>query len=151
MLHLPVTSADVSVSCDRGNDAMRIIKSEHPDMGTYLFERCTTDGAGRDAGSSLHDDVATALKEIDWVENFSIHAADGDDSVVGADVIFDEQWPDIKTSNPDQVSEVFHRLGLRTIANQALASRQLSADDPLSAESSGAIDLEATDLFEFGE
>lgn len=120
-------------------------------MGIYLFERCTTDGAGHEAGDSLHDDVAKALKEIDWVETFAIHAADGDDSVVGADVIFDEQWPDIKTSNPDQVSEVFHRLGLRTIANQALASSQLSADDPLSAESSGTVDLEGLNLFEFDE
>lgn len=121
-------------------------------MGTYLFERNTTDGAGGDVGDSLHDDVVKALKEIDWVENFIIHAAEGDDTVIGADVIFDEQWPDVRTSNPGQVSEVFHRLGLRTIANQALASRQLSADDPLSASHTADDgDVEALNLFEFDE
>lgn len=120
-------------------------------MGTYLFERSTTDGAGREAGQSLQDDVVRALREIDWVENFALHANGSDDEVVGADVIFDEQWPDIRTSNPDQVSEVFHRFGLRTIANQALSSQQLSADDPLSAEPLGDGDVAALDLFEFDE
>jgi hypothetical protein len=121
-------------------------------MGTYLFERSNTEGAGGDAGNSLHDDVVKALKEIDWVENFVIHAAEGDDSVVGADVIFDEQWPDIRTSNPGQVSEVFHRLGLRTIANPALSSQQVTADDPLSAaHTADDGDVAALNLFEFDE
>lgn len=122
-------------------------------MGTYLFERSTTDGAGREAGQSLQDDVVTALREIDWVENFALHANGDNDEVVGADVMFDEQWPDIRTSNPDQVSEVFHRLGLRTIANKALSSKQLSADDPLSAEplADGDGDVAALNLFEFDE
>lgn len=128
---------------------MRFRSSEHTDMGIYLFERCTTEGAGRDAGASLQDDVTRALREIDWVENFAIHATDGDGEVVGADVIFDEQWPDIRSSNPDQVSEVFHRLGLRTIANPAASSNQLSADDPLST--TAVVDVEALNLFEFDE
>jgi hypothetical protein len=119
-------------------------------MGTYLFERCTTEGAGSEAGASLHDDVAKALREIDWVESFVLHADENDDQVVGADVVFDEQWPDIRTSNPDQVADVFHRLGLCTIANPALSSGKVSADDPLAAGpvSDDAISL---DLFAFDE
>lgn len=119
-------------------------------MGTYLFERDTSGGAGRDAGDSLQDDVAKALTEIDWVDAFVIHADGSNDEVVGADVSFDEEWPDIRTSNPDQVSLVFHRLGLCTIANPALSSRQASADDPLSA-SPQTDDAEETDLFLFEE
>src|SRR5436189_3296486 len=102
-------------------------------MGTYLFERYTGEGAGRGASESLQDDVAKALDEIDWVENFAIHADSGDDEVVGVDVSFDAEWPDIRTSNPDQVSEVFRRLGLRTVAAPGSPSKQASADDPLSA------------------
>lgn len=114
-------------------------------MGHYLFERCTSEGAGRDAGQSLQQDVSRALDEIDWVDSFAFR--EGDDlHVVGADVVFDEQWPDIRTSNPDQVSEVFHRLGLRTIANPALSSSKVSADDPLSTESQDGGSL---DLFDF--
>lgn len=111
-------------------------------MGLYLFERCTSEGAGRDAGQSLQQDVSRALEEIDWVDSFAFREGD-DGDVVGADVVFDEQWPDVRTSNPDQVSEVFHRLGLRTIANGALSGSQVSADDPLSAESQddGSLDL----------
>ena len=120
-------------------------------MGTYLFERCTSEGAGREAGESLQEDVAKTLREIDWVENFTILADRSNDEVVVADVVFDEQWPDIRTSNPDQVSEVFHRLGLRTIANPALSSRQLSADDPLSAGPLADDDAEALNLFVFDE
>jgi hypothetical protein len=119
-------------------------------MGTYLFERYTGEGAGRGAGASLQEDVVKALQEIDWVENFAIHADSSNDEVVGADVSFDEEWPDIRTSNPDQVADVFHRLGLCTIANPALSSGKVSADDPLAAGpvSDDAISL---DLFAFDE
>lgn len=114
-------------------------------MGSYLFERDTGDGAGRDAGESLREDVACALAEIDWVDSFSIHADTGDGTVIAADVIFDEQWPDVRTSNPDQVSEVFHRLGLRTIANPTLSAGKVSTDDPLRAgpvtDDSASLDL----------
>jgi len=120
-------------------------------MGTYLFERYTGDGAGRGASQSLQDDVATALREIDWVENFAIHAEGDDENVVGVDVTFDPEWPDIRTSNPNQVSTVFHHLGLRTIANPSLSSKQASADDPLSADPSGEDESEAFDLFLFDE
>ena len=119
-------------------------------MGTYLFERVTSDGAGQDAGASLREDVAKALGEIDWVDTFSIHADEGDDSVVAADVIFDEQWPDVRTSNPDQVSEVFHRLGLRTLANPTLSAGKVSTDDPLRAEPV-TDDAASLDLFVFDE
>jgi hypothetical protein len=120
-------------------------------MGTYLFERHTGEGAGRGASDSLQDDVAKALTEIDWVENFAIHAGDGDDEVVGVDVSFDAEWPDIRTSNPDQVSEVFRRLGLRTIASPGQSSPHASADDPLSASLSADDDADVLDLFEFEE
>ena len=116
-------------------------------MGLYLFERCTSEGTGRDAGQSLQQDVSRALDEIDWVDSYAFRQGDRAD-VVGADVVFDEQWPDIRTSNPDQVSEVFHRLGLRTIANPALSGSQVSADDPLSTESQ---DDGSLDLFDFDE
>jgi hypothetical protein len=116
-------------------------------MGLYLFERCTSEGAGRDAGQSLQQDVSRALDEIDWVDSFAFREGD-DAAVVGADVVFDEQWPDIRTSNPDQVSEVFHRLGLRTIGNPALSASQVSADDPLSIQ---AQEDDSLDLFDFDE
>lgn len=38
MLHLPMTSSDVSVSCPRGNDAMRFIEERAPGHG-HLFVR----------------------------------------------------------------------------------------------------------------
>ena len=120
-------------------------------MGTYQFERYTGAGAGRGASESLQDDVATALREIDWVENFAIHADGDNEDVVGVDVSFDAEWPDIRTSNPNQVSTVFHHLGLRTIANATLSSRQASADDPLSAEPQDEDESEAFDLFLFDE
>jgi len=69
----------------------------------------------------------------------------------GADVSFDAEWPDIRTSNPNQVSVVFHHLGLRTVANPTLSSRQASADDPLSAEPQSEEDEEGLDLFLFDE
>ncbi len=120
-------------------------------MGTYLFERFTSEGAGSEASACLEDDVAKALREIDWVENFSIHADNGDESVVTADVIFDEQWPDVRTSNPDQVAEVFHRLGMRTIDNPALSSGKVSTDDPLRAGTVLSDDAVSLDLFVFDE
>jgi len=120
-------------------------------MGTYLFERYTGEGAGRGASASLPDDVATALREIDWVENFAIHADGENDEIVGVDVVFDEEWPDIRTSNPNQVSTVFYHLGLRTVANPSLSSRQASADDPLSADPQADDDADVLDLFEFEE
>jgi hypothetical protein len=109
-------------------------------MGRYLFERYTDDGAAPDAGPSLHDDVAKALKEIDWVDQFTLQDADGDDDVIAADISFDEEWPDIRTSNPDQVALVFHRFGLRTISSPAQSGNPGSTDDPLSL--SEGVDLE---------
>lgn len=120
-------------------------------MGTYLFERYTGDGAGRGASGSLQEDIAKALTEIDWVDGFAIHADSHDDEVVGVDVAFDEEWPDIRTSNPNQVAQVFHHLGLRTIANPAASSRQASTDDPLSVNAPADDDVDAFDLFEFEE
>lgn len=118
-------------------------------MGTYRFERWTGEGAGRDAGVSLGDDVAAALREIDWVESFAMHLGGDIDEVVGVDVVFDEQWPDIRTSNPGQVAEVFKRLGLRTIADPSLSVPQVSADDPLGTGPDADDDADGFDLFEF--
>jgi hypothetical protein len=142
---------DVSVWWRRGDGTTRSPTRRAHDMGTYLFERYTGEGAGRGASESLQDDVATALREIDWVENFAIHAESNNDEVVGVDVSFDAEWPDIRTSNPDQVSVVFRHLGLRTIAQPALTGRQTSADDPLSADAHVEEDDEAFDLFQFDE
>lgn len=118
-------------------------------MGTYTFQRCDDTSASPDASDSLQVDVAKALREIDWVENFAIHA-DANDEAVRVDIVFDEQWPDIRTANPDQVSEVFDRLGLRTVANASLSNGKLSADDPLSVEAACGGDL-GMDLFDLGE
>ena len=120
-------------------------------MGTYLFERFTGEGAGNGASHSLRDDVVKALDEIDWVDHVTLHDERSNDEVVCADVTFEVEWPDIRTSHPDQVSEVFRRLGLRTIPNPALSAAQASADDPLSADPEGGDDAEAFDLFEFDE
>lgn len=117
-------------------------------MGTYLFERHADDGAGREAGASLSDDVASALRQIDWVDRFTVHAGDADD-VVRVDVVFDEEWPDLRASEPGFVANVFHRLGLRTIPNPALAHTQ--TDDPLGASSPSDDDPESMDLFLFEE
>jgi len=129
----------------RGHSAME----EKRTMGTYLFERDNIDGAGHGAGASLLEDVTKALLEIDWVDSFSVLEERSDDDVVSVDILFDADWPDIRTGNPDHVGEVFHRLGLRTIPNPTLASRQASADDPLSAERSTSDDAEGLDLFQF--
>lgn len=119
-------------------------------MGTYLFERSSEDGAGRDASASLPDDIASALQQIDWVDHFTLHTG-GDEDVVRVDVIFDEEWPDLRASEPGYVSTVFHRLSLRTIPNPALSMANTLADDPLSASPTSDDDPESMDLFLFEE
>jgi len=116
-------------------------------MGNYLFERNTDDGAGREAGGSLPDDVTAALRELDWVEQIALHAGDGDGSVVAADVHFDPDWPD--TANPDLVADVFHRYGLRIIDNPALKGVKVTAADPLRVGAIAGDD--GMDLFVFDE
>lgn len=103
-------------------------------MGTYRFERQLEQGAGRDAGASLEDDVSRALQEIDWVEDFSIQAFDSNEALVSADVRFEADWPDARSANPDLVASVFRRYGLRTLANPAFAGGKAVAADPLSAD-----------------
>lgn len=120
-------------------------------MGTYLFERSTEAGAGRDAGASLFADVSQALREIDWVESFNLRADGREDGLVAIDVVFDEQWPDIRTSNPDQAGEVFHRLGLRTIADPSRSRDKVSADDPLGVAEPMDEDLESQLLFDLDD
>lgn len=116
-------------------------------MGIYLFERFTEQGAGRDAGASLWSDVSHALREIDWVDSFSLRADGREDGVLAVDVVFEAEWPDIRTGNPDQVGEVFHRLGLRTIANPGMSQDQVSAADPLGI--SGPVDEDIESLLSF--
>lgn len=118
-------------------------------MGTYTFQRYNDASVSPDASDSLQADVVKALREIDWVEDFAIHA-DGSNETVSVDIVFDEQWPDIRTSNPNQVSEVFDRLGLRTVANPSLSNGKLSADDPLSVQDACGEEL-GIDLFELGD
>jgi hypothetical protein len=98
-------------------------------MGNYLFERSSTEGAGDDAGSSLEDDVSGALRELDWVENFTLQSDDGDGSVVVADVHFDPDWPD--TANPEYLAEVFERFGVRIIPTPSPVVGKVIAADPL--------------------
>ena len=119
-------------------------------MGTYLFERHAEDGAGRDASASLSDDIAQALRQIDWVDRFTLHPS-GDEEIVRVDVVFDEEWPDLRSSEPGFVSTIFHRLGLRTIPNPTLALNHAHPDDPLSAAPPNDDDAEAMDLFLFEE
>lgn len=119
-------------------------------MGTYLFERSSEAGAGRDATASLPDDIANALKQIDWVDHFTLHAG-GDEDVVRVDVAFDEEWPDLRASEPGYVATVFHRLGLRTIPKPTQSKSLAVADDPLSATPSSDDDPESMDLFLFEE
>jgi len=115
-------------------------------MGTYLFERHAEDGAGHEASASLSHDIARALQKIDWVDHFTVHSG-GDEDVVRVDVVFDEEWPDLRASEPGYVASVFRPLGLRTIPNPALAHTQ--ADDPLEAEPPSDDDPESMDLFLF--
>jgi hypothetical protein len=117
-------------------------------MGTYLFERHADDGAGREASASLSDDIARALQQIDWVDRFTVHPG-GEEDVIRVDVVFDEEWPDLRASEPGYVATVFHRLGLRTIPNPALADTR--ADDPLGASPPSDDDPESMDLFLFEE
>jgi len=67
-------------------------------MGNYRFERDNPDGG--DAGElvSLEDDVERALAEIDWVERFTVHADQSDDTLVSVDCIFDEDLPALVAS-----------------------------------------------------
>ena len=117
-------------------------------MGNYLFERSTDEGAGSEAGNELSADVERALREFDWVENFTLQPDDGDGSVVVADVHFDPDWPD--TALPELVAEVFQRFGLRTIDNPASIAGKVSAADPLRA---GTVvnDDAGIDLFVFDD
>ena len=117
-------------------------------MGTYLFERHAEDGAGHAASASLSDDITQALQKIDWVDRFTVHPSGGDD-IVRVDVVFDEEWPDLRASDPGYVASVFHPLGLRTIPNPAQSPTQ--ADDPLGAERPSDDDSESMDLFLFEE
>jgi hypothetical protein len=112
-------------------------------MGNYLFERSNSDEAVREPGASLEDDVTRALRELDWVEEFSLHADDGDGSVVVADVHFDPDWPD--TANPEYVAEVFERFGVRTIATPAPVVGKVIPADPLRVGTVTPID--SLDLF----
>jgi len=114
-------------------------------MGTYLFERHTDDGAGGDAGASLGDDVARALEQIHWVDHFTVHAGDGD--ILRVDVMFDDEWPELRASEPEYVATLFHRFGLRTIPNPAFADIQ--ADDPLAASLPRDDGSESMDMFLF--
>jgi hypothetical protein len=117
-------------------------------MGNYLFERSSNEGAGAEAGSSLSADVDRALREFDWVEEFSLQPDDGDGSVVVADVHFDPDWPD--TALPELVAEVFQRYGLRTIENPATAGSKVHAADPLRAGTAVSDDA-GLDLFVFDD
>lgn len=113
-------------------------------MGTYRFERSLDDGAGRDAGGNLEDDVSRALQEIDWVDHYAIRADASNDELVSVDVYFEEDWPDTRASNPEQVALVFRRLGVRTLPNPELKVAKTAATDPLSAEP--IVDDDAEDL-----
>lgn len=122
-------------------------------MGTYLFERNTGDGTGRDATASLAADVASALRQIDWVETFALREEDVDEDLVVVDVVFDEDWPDLRASYPDQVATMLGRYGLRLLANPQLTGRASESDDPLApvAAATSAEDDESIDLFQFDE
>jgi hypothetical protein len=118
-------------------------------MGNYRFERDLDDGAGQGAGASLEDDVEHALAQIHWVDHFTIHAESSNDSVVSVDVIFDEDWPDLRAGDRTLVSTVFRRLGLRTIARASSAGMQATTTDPLGVDAAPGDDSEEFDLFQF--
>jgi hypothetical protein len=113
-------------------------------MGSYIFERSGEDA--NSTGPALVADVERALGELDWVEDFSVRADDGDGGVVLADVHFDPDWPD--TANADLVAEVFQRYGIRTL-DRGAAGGKVSATDPLHA--SAEVDDGGIDLFVFDE
>ena len=112
-------------------------------MGSYIFERNGEEGS---TGPALVADVERALGELDWVEEFSVRADDGDGGAVLADVRFDPDWPD--TANADLVAEVFQRYGIRTL-DRGAAGGKVSATDPLHA--SAEVDDGGIDLFVFDE
>lgn len=121
-------------------------------MGNYRFERDNPDGG--DAGDlvSLEDDVERALAEIDWVERFTVHADQSDDTLVSVDVIFDEDWPDLVAGNPGLVADVFKRHGLRALPRAPGAGLQGATADPLSTDVTvDELDAsaEGLDLFQF--
>jgi len=113
-------------------------------MGNYIFER-SSDWDGQSSSSALAADVERALAELDWVENYTVRADDGDGNVVVAEVHFDPDWPD--TANPDLVAETLARYGLQRIED-ATAAAGVSAADPLRA--SASVD-DGLDLFVFDE
>jgi hypothetical protein len=115
-------------------------------MGSYIFER-NADWEGQASSSALAADVERALGELDWVEDFTLRADDGDGAVVVAVVHFDPDWPD--TANPDLVAETLARFGLHIIEDAASAAGRVSAADPLRASSS--VDDGGLDLFVFDE
>jgi hypothetical protein len=120
-------------------------------MGNYRFERDLDDGAGQGAGESLEDDVERALAQIDWVDHFTINAESSNESVVSVDVIFDEDWPDMRAGDQTLVSTVFRRLGLRTVARASAAGLQATTTDPLSVDAAAGDDSEEFDLFQFDD
>jgi hypothetical protein len=109
-------------------------------MGSYIFERSTDVGG---SVSGLAADVERALGELDWVENFTLRADDGDGAVVVADVHFDPDWPD--QANPELVAETLQRYGLRIIEDH----KDAFAADPLRA--SADVGDDAIDLIVFDE
>lgn len=118
-------------------------------MGNYRFERTMDAGAGQGASESLESDVESALAQIDWVDHFTINAESSDESVVSVDVIFDEDWPDMRSGAPGLVATVFHGLGLRTIARADGSGLQASTTDPLGDDELIGDDEEGLDLFQF--
>jgi hypothetical protein len=113
-------------------------------MGSYIFERSGEDA--NSTGPALGRRRGARLGELDWVEEFSVRADDGDGGVVLADVHFDPDWPD--TANADLVAEVFQRYGIRTL-DRGAAGGKVSATDPLHA--SAEVDDGGIDLFVFDE
>jgi hypothetical protein len=98
-------------------------------MGSYIFERSTGRGG---SVSGLIADVERALGELDWVENFTRAADDGDGSVVLADVHFDPDWPD--TANPTWSPKPCSATACASSTDHKDAGRVVAAD-PLRASS----------------
>lgn len=115
-------------------------------MGSYIFERNGQWEGQEASSSSLAADVERALGELDWVEDWTLRAGDGDGDVVLADVRFDPDWPD--TANPDLVAETLARYSLHIIEDSKAAGRVVAAD-PLRASES--VDEDGIDLFVFDE
>lgn len=119
-------------------------------MGNYRFERDTDGAAGQGASESLEADVESALAQIDWVDHFAINAESSDEAVVSVDVMFDEDWPDMRSGDPSLVATVFRRLGVRTIARATGTGLQAATTDPLGTEEMALDDDgEGLDLFQF--